>query len=219
MTRLQGKVGDAAVEILFTLGGLLLLFCFAAFSCARSYFQNGRLRGMEEAIRELARGINTHYGSDGKPPEPVMAALEKVKAVADRNWKPNNKLTQRYHAELWNLGDAIGEACWLKGHAAGIRRKAPTEGRIRVDLSLNELLQLGWLAHLGFQHMMPNYRDFEIHRFSGEEDAKEGAAAIGHIEAAVPPKDRPFADLLIQVQRRQSLISDWWQETTGRSVA
>jgi hypothetical protein len=174
---------------------------------------------MEEAIRELARGINTHYGSDGKPPEPVMAALEKVKAVADRNWKPNNKLTQRYHAELWNLGDAIGEACWLKGHAAGIRRKAPTEGRIRVDLSLNELLQLGWLAHLGFQHMMPNYRDFEIHRFSGEEDAKEGAAAIGHIEAAVPPKDRPFADLLIQVQRRQSLISDWWQETTGRSVA
>jgi hypothetical protein len=43
-----------------------------------------------------------------------------------------------------------------------------------VDLSVNELLQLSWLAHLGFQHMMPNYRGFEVYRFSGEEDAAEG---------------------------------------------
>jgi hypothetical protein len=166
----------------------------------------------------LSRGLNSHYGNEGNPPQPVVAALEKVKA-AGKSWRPSNILTQRYHAELWSLGDAIGEACWLKGHAAGVRRKAPTEGKIRVDLSLNELLQLSWLAHLGFQHMMPNYRDFEIHRFSGEEDAKEGALAISRIEAAIPAKDRPFGDVLIQVKRRQSLIGDWWQVTPSRSIA
>jgi hypothetical protein len=174
---------------------------------------------MEEAIRELSRGINTHYGSDGGPPQAVVTALDKVKAVADKSWRPNNRLSQRYHAELWSLGDAIGEACWLKGHAAGVRRKAPAEGKIRVDLSLNELLQLSWLAHLGFQHMMPNYRDFEIHRFSGEEDANEAAIAVSRIEAAIPAKDRPFSNLLIQVERRQLLIGDWWQEAPSRSIA
>src|SRR5476651_2453232 len=46
------------------------------------------------------------------------------------------------HAQLWIVGDAIGDACWRKGHAAGLTRKAPTEGKIRVDFSLNELLQL-----------------------------------------------------------------------------
>lgn len=174
---------------------------------------------MEEAIRELSRGLNSHYGNEESPPQPVVAALEKVKAAADKSRRPSNILTQRYHAELWSLGDAIGEACWLKGHAAGIRRKAPAEGKIRVDLSLNELLQLSWLAHLGFQYMMPNYRGFEIHRFSGEEDAKEGAIAVSRIEAAVPAKDRPFEDILIQVNRRQSLIDDWWQAAPSRSIA
>jgi hypothetical protein len=207
------------VELLIILGGLILLLCFAAFSCARSYFQHGRLRGMEEAIRELVRGIYVHCGSGGQPPDAVATALQKVKAVADKSWRPNNVLIQRHHAELWNLGDAIGEACWLKGHESGVRRKAPAEGKIRVDFSLNELLQLSWLAHLGFQHMMPNYRDFEIHRFSGEEDAKEGATAVSRIEAAIPTKDRPFVDLLTQNERRQALISDWWQETPSRSVA
>ena len=59
--------------------------------------------------------------------------------------------------------------------------------------------------------MMPNYRDFEIHRFNGQEDALEGALAVGKIEAAVPTKDRPFADLSVQFKRRQTLIYDWWQ--------
>ena len=106
-----------------------------------------------------------------------------------------------------------------KGHGAGIRRKAPAEGKVRVDLSLNELLHLSWLAHLGFQRMMPNYRDFEIHRFSGEEDAKEGALAVSKIEAAIPAKDRPFGDLSTQLKSRQTLIGDWWQTALGRLIA
>src|SRR5665213_1955940 len=214
-----GNAGVLAGDILLVLGSLLGLFVLAAFSCARSYFERGRLRGMEEAVRELARGINSHCDDKGRSPERVVAAMEKVKTATYNEWKPGKGLTQRYHPQLWILGDAIGEACWLKGHQAGMRRKAPAEGRIRVDLSLNELLQLSWLAHLGFQRMMPNYRDFEIHRFSGQADAKEGALAVSKIEAAIPVKERPFADLSDQIGCRHALINNWWQAAPRQLIA
>jgi hypothetical protein len=207
------------VSILVLLSGLLGLFVLAGFSCARSYFEKGRLRGMEEAVRELAHGMKFHFEDKGAPPEQVTAAFANVKEIADCGWEPGKRLTERYHAQLWVLGEAIGEACWLKGHQAGMRRKAPAEGKFRVDLSLNELLQLSWLAQLGFQRMMPNYRDLEIHRFSGDEDAKEGALAVSKIEAAIPAKERPFADLLSQVAGRQALISNWWQVTPKQLIA
>jgi hypothetical protein len=208
------------VEILVILGGLIAALVYAAFSSARSYFEKGRLQGMEEATREFARGISSHYELEGQGvPERVAMALKGVKAVSRKTWKPAKGATNPHHAQLWILGNAIGEACWLKGHAAGMRRKAPAEGRIRIDFSVNELLQLGWLAHLGFQHMMPNYRDYEIHRFNGEIDAREGALAIAKVEGAIPAKARPFADLSAQLKRRQKLVSDWWQTGSTRLMA
>jgi hypothetical protein len=208
------------VDILFTLGGLFVALVVAGWSCARSYFDHGRLRGMEEATREIARGVSSHYELEGQVvPEGVAKAIKAVKAVSGKRFKMAAGSTDPYHAQLWILGDAIGEACWLKGHAAGIRRKAPAEGKIRVDLSLNELLQLSWLAHLGFQQMMPNYCGFEIHRFSGEEDAQEGATAVARIEGAIPAKQRPIADLSVQFKNRQKLIRDWWQAVPDRLTA
>jgi hypothetical protein len=67
--------------------------------------------------------------------------------------------------------------------------------------------------------MMPNYRGFEIHRFSGEADAREGALAVSRIESAVPAKDRPFADLAVQLGDRLKMIGDWWHATPGRLIA
>jgi hypothetical protein len=67
--------------------------------------------------------------------------------------------------------------------------------------------------------MMPNFRDFEIHRFIDAEDAQDGAKAISRIECAVPVKQRPFADLSIQLKRRQKLISDWWQPAPNKLSA
>jgi hypothetical protein len=175
---------------------------------------------MEEAIGEISRGISSHYELEGQVvPERVAKAVKAVKAVAGKRSKKAKGSTDPYHAQLWIVGDAIGEACWLKGHAAGIRRKAPAEGKIRVDFSLTELLQLSWLAHLGFQHMMPNYRGFEIHRFSGEEDALEGAKAVAKMESVIPAKQRPFADLSVQLKNRQKLICDWWQVVPDRLTA
>jgi hypothetical protein len=202
------------------LGGLEVALIVAGWSCAKSYFGKGRLRGLEEATREISRGISSHYELEGQViPERVAKAIKALKAVAAKPRQMGNGSTDPYHAQLWIVGDAIGEACWLKGHAAGIRRKAPAEGKIRVDLSLTELLQLSSLAHLGFQHMMPNYRGFEIHRFSGEEDARNGAKAVGKIESVIPAKEQPFTDRSNQINSRQKLICDWWRAPSDRLTA
>ena len=97
----------------------------------------------------------------------------------------------------------------MNGQAPGVRRKAPANGKIRIDLSLNELQRLSWLAHLGFQRMMPNYHGFEIHRFTGEQDALEGTLAIAKIDGAIPAQERAFAE--VQLKSRQKLIRDWWR--------
>ena len=209
------------MDILLMLGGLVVALMAAAWSSARSYFESGRRQGIEEAMREMARGVSSHCQLEGGAlPPAVKKAMAAVRATpARRRVRAKAKATDPSHVELWILGDAIGEACWIRGHGAGVRRKAPAEGRIRVDLSVTELLQLGWLAHLGFQHMMPNYRGFESYRFSGEDDARDAARAISRIEAAIPAKDRPVADPSANYGRRLALIGEWWQVTAGRLSA
>src|SRR5260221_13627736 len=205
-------MGIVVVEILWALAGLNAVLLYLSYSCTKAFNEKGRRRGMEEATRELSRGITSHCELEGKAvPERVAIALKRLKEASSKPWKSGTGLTEPYHAQLWVLGDAMGEACWIKGHAAGVRRKTPAAGKVRVDFSPSELLQLSWLAHLGFQHMMPNYRGFEIHRFSGFDDAQEGASAVGKIESAIPAKERPFPDLSSQVKSRQKLIADWWQ--------
>ena len=56
-------------------------------------------------------------------------------------------------------------------------------------------------------------------RLSDEEDARDGAKAVGKIENAIPVKDRPFADLSAQINSRQNLICDWWRAPSGRLTA
>ena len=68
------------------------------------------------------------------------------------------------------------------------------------------------IYHLGFQHMMPNYRSFEIHRFTGEQDALEGTFALGKIESAIPIPEQSSAGLSVQFKSREKLIRDWWHD-------
>jgi hypothetical protein len=53
------------VDILLILGGLFVAFVVASWSCANSYFEKGRLRGMEEATSEIVRGLSSHYELEG----------------------------------------------------------------------------------------------------------------------------------------------------------
>jgi hypothetical protein len=185
---------------------LLLILLFAAiWSSARSYFLKGRLAGMEEATREIIRGIGSHYESAGlPPPDHVAKAIEAVKsftrgASCERN-------IHRYQARLWIFGDAVGGACWRKGYESCKLQMTPPEGRIRIYFSLGELLHLTSLGHLGFKKMMPNDRAIEMHRFDGEPHALAGSWAVEKLERAIPATHRPFE----HAANRQALIRQWW---------
>jgi len=195
--------------ILVIIIALLTLLFASTWSSARSYFAKGRLAGMEEATREIIRGINSHYEEAGQaPPDHVMKAVDAVKTFA--SGASYEKSILRYHARLWVFGDAVGAACWRKGYDACRLQMTPRVDKIRVELSMGELLHLTSLAHLGFKKMMPNDRGIEMHRFGGEDDAREGTRAIDRLELAIPVKQSPFDDPLAQSANRQELIENWW---------
>jgi hypothetical protein len=197
------------VEILAILVLLCLALVVSTGFIISTYFAKGRLRGIQEATFEIVRGISSHYEVEGQSmPASVAKAIEAIKTISGRS--TNYKRIDRYYAHLWVFGDAIGEACWRKGYEAGKRKMAPKEGKIFVELSLNELMQLTWLAHLGFKNMMPNHRGIEMYRFGGKDDAEEGARAVERLEVAVPEAHRPFDDLLAQSKARLALIGSWW---------
>jgi hypothetical protein len=154
---------------------------------------------------------------DPKSPIPEVEKAQKDFHSTLQRWSPGWFGTDPLHAQVWVLGAALGDACWVKGHAAGVMRKAPIEGNIRLDLPLVDLLQLGGLANLGFQHMMPNARLLQIKRFDGEEDALEATRAITKMERVIPKEHRP--DLLLQAASREQLIADWWRPISEKIVA
>ena len=157
----------------------------------------------------------SHLGTDLAPD--IRKALANLRNRLDGYPPRRVKGTDPLHADLWVLGAALAEGCWLKGHGAGVRRKVPAEGKIRIDLSAAELLQLGGLANLGFQYMMPNMRLIDARRFTGKDDALDASRSISRIEAAIPGKYRP--DLILQVQSCESLIEDWWQPIIRKATA
>jgi hypothetical protein len=70
-----------------------------------------------------------------------------------------------------------------------MRRKAPAEGKIRGFIAeRTSATQLALPSRLSAHDA--NYCDLEIHRFNGEEDAKEGAAVVGNIEVVIPANVR-----------------------------
>ena len=132
---------------------LLILLLASTWSSARSYFAKGRLAGMEEATLEIIRGIRSHYESAGQaPPEYVTKAVEAVKSFA--RGASYEKSIYRYHARLWIFGDVVGAACWRRGYDICKLQMTPGEDKIRVELSMSELLHLTSLAHLGFKKML-----------------------------------------------------------------
>src|SRR5271168_4968658 len=138
------------MDILAVLVSLTLLLVIATWSSVRSYFARGRLAGMEEAAREIIRGIRSHYEIAGEaPPDHVVKAVE-----ASARGAPSEQDILRYHARLRSFGDAVGVACWRKGYQSCRQRMLPREDKIRIDLPLSDLSHLAALAHLGFKRMM-----------------------------------------------------------------
>ncbi|PZA12513.1 hypothetical protein DNX69_11135 [Rhodopseudomonas palustris] len=203
--------------VLLIIIGLLTVLLWACWSSARSYYQNGRIKGMDEAVQQIVRGIGRHYEMAARStPSGVSNAIAEIKALLNQRHPLKTQDVERHHLQISLLADAIGEACCSKGQAEGVEMMAPAEGYLRVDLSVIELLQLSRLAHLGFLHMMPNYRGLEVQRFSDELDAQEGARSIYTLERVIPLKERPFVDPAAHYIWREQLISDWWQPPTPK---
>jgi hypothetical protein len=193
------------MDILAVILVLLVTLFFATWSAARSYFLKGRLAGMEEATREIIRGIGSHYISAGEaPPEQVARAIDAIRSFA--RGAGCEKSILRFQSRLWIFGDAVGAACWRKGYEARKLQMTPAADKIRIDLSIGELQHLTSLAHLGFRKMMPNDRGIEMHRFDGEDHALAGTFALDRLEQAIPEQHRP----LDHAANRQALIRHWW---------
>jgi hypothetical protein len=202
-----GLVSDVGspMDILAVLVGLTLLLVIATWSSVRSYFARGRLAGMEEAAREIIKGIRSHYEVSGEPPpEHVTKAIEAIGASARGAF--NEKDILRYHARLLSFGDAVGAACWRKGYRTCRQKMLPREDKIRLDLPLADLAHLAALAHLGFRRMMPNDRGFESPRFGDEQQAWDIARAIERLELSMPETVRPSDHSAM----RQDMIRRWW---------
>jgi len=97
-----GEGGARALDILlFIFSGLLVTLVVTSWSFARSFFEKGRLQGMEEATREIVRGLSSHYELEGRTtPERVTKAVEAIKAIAQKRWKTGKGATDPYHAQL-----------------------------------------------------------------------------------------------------------------------
>jgi len=197
------------MEILAVLAVLLLLLAISMGSLLRSSFIRGRHHGMQEAAGEIIQGVNSHFDAGGQLPPAVSKALERLRSGAGH--VSSRRQTGLRHAQLWIFGDAIGSACSSRGYRAGKQSMAPRDGKVLVELSANELHQLTWLAHLGFQRMMPNYRGFETHRFNGEDDARNAAKAIERLEVSIAAM-HGSVDPVALSNSRLALIENWWPE-------
>jgi hypothetical protein len=71
------------VDLLIMVGALFTLLVGASWSCARSYFEKGRLQGMQDAAREIIRGVSSHCDLEGSNvPDSVTKAVAALKTYA-----------------------------------------------------------------------------------------------------------------------------------------
>jgi hypothetical protein len=168
-------------------------------------YWRGKLDGIKSATTEIIRGVSHHYENERKKlPENVSDTIDKMRAQTE-NVKTAKEKCGAYDIWLWNLGSAIGEACWQDGHDAGQRWTEPQKGKIRIDLSVEELMQVSWLAHCGFQHCMNDQFD----GFENKQNAEKAQVAIGRLEFHIPREmrgDDPHA----QSFNRQTMIWGRW---------
>ena len=194
------------MEILLVLGVLHILLILTAISCGRSYFNKGRIAGMDEATREIVRGICAHYEMPEKTvPDQVAKAIEAIQSFAGEARHPQKAFsanTARSGFSVTKLAAPAG----ARGFLACREQMLPRRDKIRVDLSLDELTQLASLAHLGFKKMMPNDRAIEMIRFNGEQHALAVSRAVDRLEFAIPEASRP-AD---HAATRHAMIRNWW---------
>jgi hypothetical protein len=171
-------------------------------------FHQGRLAGIREAVTELSRPCSFHYEEQDKPlPEKVDKALDYMKDALKRGEGTKGKI-RLYLIGAGMLGDAMGEAAWHKGFAAGRDWQDPRDGEHRIDMPIESWRTIRFLAHMGFKHQMPNYQRMSFFGFETEEQAVAAERAIEQLEFAIKHSkvDTEYSDSL----SRNMLIWEQW---------
>jgi hypothetical protein len=192
-----------------------------AFVADRTVFARGRLFGLKEASDELIRGLAYHYQHDKQASEPVLKALNEIKARLAKK-QPARVTCVAVSGVLCELGRAISDVAFRKGFEAGqeaqARFEAPIMGKIRVDLSVSELMQIRWLAHFGFEHTIWDTRDPEGAKprshthtvFKDRLDAQRATEAIDTLESRIPKERGDSDERYALALDRERMIRERW---------
>ena len=204
---------------------LIMIFAVVAavaFVADRAVFTRGRLSGIREAVDEVMRGAADHYQNANETSEPILNALNDIKARLSKK-RATGITGDTVSAGLSELGRAMGEVVFGKGFEAGrdaqARLEAPINGRVRVDLSINELMQIRWLAHFGFEHTMWNTWDPDGAKprphvdvvFKNRTDAQRATEAIDLLEHRIPKERRDSGEPYALALNRQQMIRERWR--------
>jgi hypothetical protein len=97
-------------------------------------------------------------------------------------------------------------------------------GKIRVDLSVSELMQIRWLAHFGFEHTMWNTWDPEGAKprshthavFKDRLDAQRATEAIDTLESRVPKERGDSDERYAGALDRERMIRERWHPESAQ---
>jgi hypothetical protein len=193
------------IVFLIILGAMLIVTAVLAM---RSIYAQGQLAGTRKAVYEMTRGISTHYEHDDQPlPERVAKCVDEMNASITRAPNAREKC-HAYQNHFWGLGNVMGEAAWQDGFEAGHRFIAPKSGEVRVDLAIEDLMEIRRLADFGFENMIWN-RDSPF-TFKDEKEAEAATHAIERFEFHIPKERRDPSDPYAHSFNRQTMIWRRW---------
>jgi hypothetical protein len=205
---------DATNTIFPALIGIGLLI--GATSVIRGWLAKARLNGMKKVADAMIRGISHHYEQQDEPlPPEVDKAIDELNALVARQ-KDDRGRAEQYAIGARILADAMGQACVSRGFQSGQHWSEPTGGDTRVDLSEKELLNLAFLAHMGFEKMI-GWGGSEL-EFDDEQDAERASEAIRQLERHKPKDAIDESDPYALAFDRQTMIWRRWPRNTTEGV-
>ncbi len=146
----------------------------AAVSMVRGWLAKVRLDGMREVVDTIIRNASHHYERPGEPlPEEIEKAIDDLHAGVKRR-KNDRERGDAYRVGAAVLLDRMGQAGVDRGFKSGQDWSEPRDGEYRIDMPIENWRRIRYLAHIGFQHQMPNYERMLHFPFDSEEDALEG---------------------------------------------
>ena len=208
------------IESLVELTALVAVLGVAAMWAVNAIYARGRLRGVKEAMRELASGVASTYQSPGSPiPDTVkhsLDAMQKEVARARGDAKKAGAVVRALRALGCEMGTAARQSGYESGHKDGA---TPLNNEIRIDLSLRDLLTIRWLAHAGFRLMMRNEAGDKF-SFLDETDAQESNFALDRLEWRLSQEHMdPTAPHALALSRQQTIWQRWPEGNAAASPA